>query len=77
MLKIKDDVNLIDLKKFGFSYTVGEDYHKSNFNMDLSLGDNRELNINCDDSYFDTDIRECIEWIYDLIQANLVEKVEE
>ena len=75
MLKIKDDVDLKELENFGFTYTQGEDYHKDNFNMYLSLGDNRELNINCDDSYFDTDIRECIEWLYDLIKADLVEKV--
>lgn len=77
MLKIKDDVNLKELEKFGFKYTVGEDWNKSNFNMYLSLGDKRELDITCDDSYFDTDIQECIEWIYDLIKADLVEKVEE
>ncbi|WP_405317570.1 hypothetical protein [Faecalibacillus faecis] len=76
MLKIKDNVDLKELEKFRFSYTAVEDYHKSNLNMYISLGDNRELNINCDDSYFDTDIYECIEWIYDLIQAGLVEKVE-
>lgn len=77
MLKIKNNVNLKELEKYGFIYTEGEDYHKENFNMQLSLGDNRELNIDCDDYYFNEDIRECIEWIYDLIQAGLVEKVGE
>lgn len=77
MLKIKDNVNLEKLKEYGFSYTEGEDYHKSNYNMFLSLGDNRELNINCDDKYFDEDILECVEWIYDLIKAGFVEKVSE
>lgn len=77
MLKIKEDVDLKELEKFGFKYTIGEDFHKYNLNMDLSLGDNRELNIECDDCYFDDDIKECIEWIYDLIQAGIVEKVED
>ena len=76
MLKIKDNVDLKELEKYGFKYTFGEDYHKSNSNMYVSLGDNQELNINCDDSYFDEDINECIEWIYDLIKADLVEKID-
>ena len=76
MLKIKDEVDLKELEKFGFKYTEGEDWHKSNFDMYLSLGDKRELNIDCDDHYFNTDIRECVDWIFDLIRAGLVEKVE-
>jgi len=76
MLKIKNNINLEKLKEYGFSYTE-KDYRKSNFNMLLSIGYNRELNINCDDDYFDVDIIECVEWIYDLFQAGLVEKVSE
>ena len=76
MLKIKNNVDLKELEKFGFKYTKGEDWHKYNDNMNISLGDNQELNINCDDCYFDEDINECIEWLYDLIKADLVEKVE-
>jgi len=76
MLKIIDNVDLKELEKYGFKYTIGEDYHKSNLNMSISLSDNQELNIECDDCYFNEDINECIEWIYDLIKDGLVEKVE-
>lgn len=75
MLKIKDNVDLKELEKFGFKYSNMEDWHKENFSMAISLGDKREMNVTCDDCYFDTDINECIEWIYDLIKADLVEKV--
>ena len=76
MLKIKDSVDLKELEKFGFSYTEGEDYHIYNDSMIIDIGDKKELNIRCDDYFYDTDINECIEWVYDLIQAGLVEKVE-
>ena len=76
MLKIKDNVDLEELEKFGFKYSVMTDWHKENYNMLVSLGDKRELDITCNDDYFDNDINECIEWIYDLIKADLVEKVE-
>ena len=77
MLKIKDNVDLKELEKFGFEYSKMMDWHKENFNMTISLGDNRAINTTCDDYYYDKDIYECIEWIYDLIEAGLVEKVEE
>ena len=77
MLKIKDNIDLKELEKYGFKYADGENYHKSNLNMNISLGDNQELNIKCDDYYFDEDINECIEWIYDLIKDDLVEKVDD
>jgi hypothetical protein len=77
MLKIKDNVDLKELKKFGLNYTIGEDWHRSNDNIFVSLGDNQELNIECDDCYFNKDINECIEWLYDLIKADLVEKVDD
>lgn len=76
MLKIKDNIDLKELEKYGFRYTKGEDWHKYNDNMSMSLGDKKELNINCDDCYFDEDINECIECLYDLIKADLVEKVD-
>ncbi len=75
MLKIKDNVDLKELEKYGLKYTIGEDWHRCNDNMSISLGDNQEININCDDCYFDKDIYECFEWLYDLIKANLVERV--
>ena len=77
MLKIKDNVDLKELEKYGFTFTKGEDWHKYNDNMSISLGDKNELNINCDDYYFDEDINEMTEWLYELIKADLVEKVED
>lgn len=76
-LRIKDNVDLKELEKFGFKYSIGEDWHKSNFTVFVSLGDKKEIDIECDDDYYNTDILECIDWIYDLIKADLVEKVEE
>lgn len=69
----KESIDLKELEKFGFKYSVMTDWHKENYNMLVSLGDKRELDITCDDD-FDNDINECIEWIYDLIKADLVEK---
>ena len=77
MLKIKDNVDLKELQDFGFNYADGEDWHRWNDNMAISLGDKRELNINCDDCYYDEDINQCVEWLYDLIKADLVEKVDD
>ena len=75
MLRIKQDIDLKELEKFGFKESELNGFNKYNDNMYISFGDEKEIVISCDDCYFDTDINECIEWIYDLIQAGLVEKV--
>ena len=75
MLKIKDNVDLKELEKFGFKYDGLTGFWKYNDNMSVSFGDEKEIVIACDDCYFDEDINECIEWLYDLQQAGLVEKV--
>jgi hypothetical protein len=75
MLKIKDNVDLKELEKFGFKYEYeyvteeqkSEFYYKNG--LYIFLG-NRKLD---DDAY---GIRE-LETIYDLIKDGLVEKVEE
>lgn len=80
MLKIKDDVDLKELEKFGFElfdiglnepYEVYKKYIKNYISIDIY--NDRKI-------YFDNDenITENIkeEYIYDLIKADLVEKVE-
>ncbi|MCM1052474.1 MAG: hypothetical protein NC483_00630 [Ruminococcus sp.] len=77
MLKIKDNVDLKELEKFGFSYTLGEDWHIYFDNTSISLGDNREIFINLNDMDFceEDEIFKIIHLLYDIIKANLVEKV--
>ncbi|MCI8654567.1 MAG: hypothetical protein HFJ48_01650 [Clostridia bacterium] len=94
MLKIKDNINLKELEKFGFKNTKNNTWYKSEPNDDY---DRFETNIVinpvgqfekneiiveiCDsdnsEEKCDIDIGMRIDTIYDLIQANLVEKVEE
>ena len=81
MLKIKDDVNLKELEKFGFEFSEDDNFY---FYYEFTEPDcNSELRI-----YIDKDTREISTGfdmyvspykihnkIYDLIKANLVEKV--
>ena len=76
MLKIKNNVDLKELEKFGFKYFKNGDYKVweiDNWNSYLGVETkNRMLQIGCQDY---NDIEEDI--IYDLIKADLVEKVDE
>ena len=72
MLKIKDDVNLKELEKFGFKYnddTESYDYHKK------IEGRIDNITVSCNDKKIVYDNGYNI--VYDLIIANLVENVEE
>ena len=85
MLKIKDNVDLKELEKFGFK--MYEDYYNEKGNLkyyfagqDLYLFENENeqgkflrtfTDLECGFSMFDVDI------LYDLIKADLVEKVED
>ena len=76
MLKIKDNVDLKELEKYGFSYSSGEDWHRYFGNISLSLGDEREIIIDLnDEDYCETEIIEMINLLYDLIKDGLVEKI--
>nr|DAM24392.1 MAG TPA: N-terminal glutamine amidase [Caudoviricetes sp.] len=76
MLKIKDNVDLNELKKFGFKYTICEDWHNFDYDdFEISLGDERQLNIEFTNCYCEDNINKFIEFLYDLIQSGLVEKV--
>ena len=76
MLKIKDNVDLIELEKFGFTYFEHGDYKLyeiDNFNSWLGVEiKNRILQIGVRDYNNIED-----DTLYDLIKADLVEKVEE
>ena len=80
MLKIKDNVDLKELEKFGFVYFEGRNYNfyecKSNENIELTYFvdcDFRNITV----STYDGDEVELDNLIYDLIKADLVEKVGE
>lgn len=82
MLKIKDNVDLEELKKFGFGFDVSLDDGKLYWwNCDIFIGDNKII---CQDdgvntfkdtehSFSDNEI----DILYDLIKSDLVEKVED
>ena len=76
MLKIKDSVDLKELKKFGFSYKEKENYYFIGFpfgGTNISIGEKRIIDF--DDEWWGDDF-ELIDTLYSLIKADLVEKVE-
>lgn len=84
MLKIKDDVDLKELEKFGFTneesgfkncYTKNIDYTNYEYNKIYIMKNNRIVRLgHYQDEYGATDTLN-LDIIYDLIQAGLVEKV--
>ena len=85
MLNIKDNVDLKELKKFGF-ITSKKIKDKYNFNTKLvkevfkSENDFNTMTISSKRTIDLTDLYEDIKWLdtlYDLIKADLVEKVED
>lgn len=93
MLKIKDNVDLKELEKFGFENTLNDIWIKYTNNSDekyrtgvlinptnkeiqnqiVHYTDNNEELENIKDDYID--LTSELDTLYDLIQANLVEKV--
>ena len=87
MLKIKDNVDLKELEKFNFEYREDDDEEDGKWhywcpkdNSSLSIDVINELNPKLirviDDGSFGFS-KEDLDIIYDLIKADLVEKVEE
>ena len=82
MLKIKDNVDLNELEKIGFKKTKstgGEIYYYPitwNYGLYIEVVVNIDRTISLDVNYEDFS-SEDIDIFYDLIQAGLVEKVEE
>ena len=80
MLKIKDDVDLKELKKFGLEYYEHRNAYVGGYsNRELWLSvDCITKEIKMNEPFRDNDEKENnIEILYDLIKADLVEKVEE
>lgn len=81
MLKIKDNVDLKELEKFGFRYfeAFGKHYDiqsKEFCSLILVYVDNREISYRTT-YYKPEEINEATSILYDLIKAGVVEKVEE
>lgn len=83
MLKIKDDVDLKELEKFGFENNYNNEYLLKSYKQDFSQDDyvtikkeDRSIQIShYQDEYGATNIIRIDELLYDLIQAELVEKI--
>lgn len=78
MLKIKDNVDLKELEKFGFKYIEWRNAYVGGYtNRELWLSvDCVTKEIKMNEPFRDNDERENnIEILYDLIKADLVEKV--
>lgn len=80
MLKIKDNVDLKELEKYGFKLVKGYNYDfyekTSNENIELKYYVDIDLR-NISVTTYDGDEIELDNTIYDLIKDGLVEKVEE
>lgn len=81
MLKLKDDIDLKELEKFGFKkrgIQHLECYYKKippyNWSIFIGIYD-RVISVECDDKEYSFATK--IDVIFDLIQAGLVEKIEE
>lgn len=73
MLKIRDDIDLEELKKFGFTLNDDEWYFANLYNANIYVKPiSRKVIIRS----YDRHEIENIDIIYDLIQEGLIEKVE-
>lgn len=73
MLKIRDDIDLEELKKFGFTLNDDEWYFADLYNANIYVKPiSRKVIIRS----YDRHEIENIDIIYDLIQEGLIEKVE-
>jgi hypothetical protein len=78
MLKIKDNVNLSELKKFGFNAHYGEHYVLFRNDLWVCISVNRELLIDIEDEVIEeSEIKELSTLIYKLTKADLIEYVED
>lgn len=83
MLKIKDNVNLKELEKFGFIYTIWGTYDKYIYegrrgqNFKLVIYDDRFIQGYSEGADGSGEENYIDDTLYDLIKADLVEKVEE
>ena len=74
MLKIKDNANIDNIIRDCGGIIVKDD----KYNMDMTINTKtREIKLNCEDNWYSGQVNFRAEILYDLIQAGLVEKVEE
>ena len=72
MLRIKEDVNLEELKE---KYDGCIEFEANGYDMDFNINPNtREVCINCSDDYYSDEVNARAEILYDLIQAGIVVK---
>ena len=80
MLKIKDNIDLKELEKFGFTFNNANGKYEVSNNYPM-LKKKSYITINCWDReiyvYSDTENNDIVQILYALIKADLVEKVEE
>ena len=85
MLKIKDNVDLKELEKYGMVYNGSSECYEDDYNfINLCIYESdRKIQISIDDSsygfskIYGKSIERAKNILYDLIKADLVEKVEE
>lgn len=76
MLKIKDNVDLKELEKFGFEEKGGGFVYGDDQECCLYVEADRNIGVYCVTTCIDTDVEDYIlNKLFDLIQAGLVEKV--
>ena len=73
MLKIKDNIDLTELEKFGFEFN-GKEWQYATTSEVLGVQDNRYISILTDNMFNVAEYTFGI--LYDLIKADMVEKVE-
>ena len=79
MLRIKDNIDLKELEKYGFKFERGTTYIKEIDNITyiyVSECDLKYIDCVIDPLSSDSSICDLIDTLFDLIQAGLVEKVE-
>ena len=74
MLKIRDDIDLKELEKYGFEYNEYTKNYENN-KCDMWIQTQRTLDISTYLEMLDLDMYQ--ELLYDLIKDDLVEKVED
>ena len=78
MLKIKDNVDLKELEKFGFKKGFGDYYiQDDNYCTHLSIKKCSKRIKTRNTDYKFKQVDEILDLLYDLIKADLVEKVDE
>lgn len=81
MLKIKDNVDLKELERFGFKYNDVYRYYYINIDISERLEIDKlshEIRLFIDDEYYRCwTANNTFDLLYDLIKADLVEKVED